>query len=61
VAEWGAIARDLSPGIEIGASGGITLDNVRSYAEAGVDYASVGALTHSVVAADLALEIREGE
>jgi nicotinate-nucleotide pyrophosphorylase (carboxylating) len=61
VAEWGAIARDLSPGIEIEASGGITLDNVRSYAEAGVDYASVGALTHSVVAADLALEIREGE
>ena len=61
VAEWGAIARDSSPGIEIEASGGITLDNVRSYAEAGVDYASVGALTHSVVAADLALEIREGE
>jgi len=59
VAEWGAIARDSSRGIEIEASGGITLDNVRSYAEAGVDYASVGALTHSVVAADLALEIRE--
>jgi len=61
VAQWGAIARASSPGIEIEASGGITLDNVRRYAEAGVDYASVGALTHSVVAADLALEIREGE
>jgi nicotinate-nucleotide pyrophosphorylase (carboxylating) len=59
VADWGTIARKLSPGIEIEASGGITLDNVRAYAEAGADYASVGALTHSVGAADLALEIRE--
>ena len=61
VAEWGTIARDSNPGIEIEASGGITLDNVRGYAVAGVDFVSVGALTHSVVAADLALEIREGE
>ena len=60
VADWGTVARSMSPGIEIEASGGITLDNVRAYAEAGVDYASVGALTHSVIAADLALEIREG-
>ncbi len=39
------------------ASGGITLDNVRAYAEAGVDLISVGALTHSAVAVDVALEV----
>jgi nicotinate-nucleotide pyrophosphorylase (carboxylating) len=38
-------------------SGGVTLDTVRSYAEAGVDLVSVGALTHSPRAADLSLEL----
>lgn len=38
-------------------SGGITLETVRAYAEAGVDFISVGALTHSPRAADLSLEI----
>jgi nicotinate-nucleotide pyrophosphorylase (carboxylating) len=38
-------------------SGGITLDNVRSFAETGVDYISVGALTHSVPAVDISLRI----
>jgi nicotinate-nucleotide pyrophosphorylase (carboxylating) len=42
-------------GIELEASGGITLSNVRSYAETGVHYVSVGALTHSVKALDLSL------
>ena len=49
-----------SPDIEIEATGGITLENVRAYAEAGADYVSVGALTHSVRAADLAVEVRPG-
>lgn len=39
------------------ASGGITLENVRACAEAGVDLISVGALTHSVRALDLGLDI----
>ena len=39
------------------ASGGITLKNVRDIAEAGVDYISVGALTHSVTVLDLGLDI----
>lgn len=39
------------------ASGGIVLDNVRTYAEAGVDLISIGALTHSAPAIDLALEV----
>jgi nicotinate-nucleotide pyrophosphorylase (carboxylating) len=55
---WAAIARRRSPGIEIEATGGITLDNVRAYAAAGADFISIGALTHSVRAADLALEVK---
>jgi nicotinate-nucleotide pyrophosphorylase (carboxylating) len=58
VAAWGRRARELRPGIEIEATGGITLENVRSYAEAGADFVSIGALTHSVRAADLAVEVR---
>lgn len=54
---WAQRARALRPTIEIEATGGITLENVRSYAEAGADFISIGALTHSVHAADLALEI----
>jgi nicotinate-nucleotide pyrophosphorylase (carboxylating) len=42
------------------ASGGITLDNVRSVAEAGVDLISVGALTHSAKALDISLEVEPG-
>jgi len=38
------------------ASGGVTLDTVRSIAETGVDWISVGALTHSATALDLALD-----
>jgi nicotinate-nucleotide pyrophosphorylase (carboxylating) len=38
------------------ASGGVTLDRVRSIAETGVDWISVGALTHSAKAMDLALD-----
>lgn len=37
-------------------SGGITLDNVREYAEAGPDFISVGALTHSAPSVDLSLD-----
>lgn len=39
------------------ASGGITLDNVRAVAETGVDLISIGALTHSVRALDISLEL----
>lgn len=39
-------------------SGGLTLDVARAYGETGVDYLSVGALTHSVVALDLALDVK---
>ncbi|PSH03408.1 MAG: nicotinate-nucleotide diphosphorylase (carboxylating) [Acidobacteria bacterium] len=44
--------------MKIESSGGITLENVRQYAEAGVDYISVGALTHSARAVDLSMRIQ---
>jgi nicotinate-nucleotide pyrophosphorylase (carboxylating) len=39
------------------ASGGIVLGNIRAYAETGVDFISVGALTHSAKAADISMRI----
>lgn len=41
----------------IEASGGIQLENVRAYAECGVDFISVGALTHSAPAADISFDL----
>ena len=43
---------------ELEATGGLTLDVARMYAETGVDYLSVGALTHSSPIVDIALDIR---
>jgi len=40
------------------ASGGITLDKARSYAETGVDYLAIGALTHSAKNFDIGLDVR---
>jgi nicotinate-nucleotide pyrophosphorylase (carboxylating) len=48
---------DRANRILLEASGGITLANVRSFAETGVDWISVGALTHSAAAVDLSFEI----
>jgi len=44
--------------VPLEASGGITLDSVRAVAETGVDLISVGALTHSVTALDISLEVK---
>ena len=41
------------------ASGGVTIENVKSVAESGVDRISIGALTHSVRALDLSLELKK--
>ena len=41
---------------ETEASGGIVLENIKAYAETGVDFISVGALTHSVKSLDLSLK-----
>ena len=44
--------------IPLEASGGVTLENVRGYAEAGVNFISIGALTHSVHAVDLSMRLQ---
>jgi len=51
------LVRAVNPRVEIEASGGVTLKNVRAVARTGVDRISVGALTHSAPAVDLSLEL----
>jgi nicotinate-nucleotide pyrophosphorylase (carboxylating) len=53
--ELRAIVRDVNGRAVLEASGGVTLDTVRSVAETGIDLVSVGALTHSAPALDLSL------
>jgi nicotinate-nucleotide pyrophosphorylase (carboxylating) len=52
------MARNLNPSVLIEASGGMDLERVRSYAEAGVDLISVGRLTHSARAVDISFKIQ---
>ena len=67
VDRWSAEHRDANPRRRSGArrwpevevSGGVDLTTVRTYAETGADYISVGALTHSAPALNLSLEIEE--
>ena len=47
------VIKKINSNIEVEASGGMTIDRVRSVAKLGVDYISVGALTHSAPQADL--------
>ena len=54
-----ALARDW-PGVQLEASGGLTLDAARDVALTGVDYLAVGGLTHSSPALDLGLDLRAG-
>jgi nicotinate-nucleotide pyrophosphorylase (carboxylating) len=49
------------PGIQFEASGGVTLETVRGIAETGVDYISIGQLTHSARAIDFSLELLDDE
>ncbi|MBU0492556.1 MAG: carboxylating nicotinate-nucleotide diphosphorylase [Chloroflexi bacterium] len=49
----------VSDRVPLEASGGIDLGTVRAVAETGVDYISVGALTHSVTALDISLEVSQ--
>jgi nicotinate-nucleotide pyrophosphorylase (carboxylating) len=57
VAEVKHAVQAAAPGIFLEVSGGVSLKNVRDYAETGVQAISIGALTHSAVAIDLSLEI----
>lgn len=53
--------RKIAGRMEIESSGGITYDTLRDYAECGVDYISVGALTHQVKSLDMSLKAFEFE
>lgn len=52
------LSRQLNPNVLLEASGGMDLDRVRSFAEAGVDLISVGRLTHSARAVDISFKIQ---
>jgi nicotinate-nucleotide pyrophosphorylase (carboxylating) len=52
------MARNINPAVLIEASGGMDLNRVRSFAEAGVDLISVGRLTHSARAVDISFKIQ---
>lgn len=60
-----AVARRDAAGLKgklrLEASGGVSLDTVRAIAESGVDHISVGALTHSAPALDIAMDIEAGK
>ena len=49
---------ELSSKTRLEASGGLKLDDARRYAETGVDYLAVGALTHSAPALDIGMDLR---
>ena len=54
--ETKAAVNEISGRFETESSGGITLDTIRSYAECGVDFISVGALTHHIKSIDMSLK-----
>jgi nicotinate-nucleotide pyrophosphorylase (carboxylating) len=56
--ELAAVVAQVDGKAALEASGGVTLDTLRSYAEAGVDWISVGALTHSAPALDLSMTLQ---
>ncbi len=53
-----SMRNERAPEVKLEASGGITLDNVRSIAETGVDFISIGALTKDVASIDLSMRFR---
>ena len=57
LAEW---VRRAGPGVAIEASGGITVETARAYAEAGARFISIGALTHSAAAVPVGFELVAG-
>lgn len=57
-AEAVGIRDELSPATKLESSGGLQLANAREYAETGVDFLAVGALTHTVTVLDLGLDFR---
>ncbi|MFQ5676717.1 MAG: nicotinate-nucleotide diphosphorylase (carboxylating), partial [bacterium] len=56
VFQW--VVKQTTGRVQLEVSGGISLNTIREFAETGVDYISVGALTHSAAALDLSLLVR---
>ncbi len=52
-------ARSINPGVQLEASGNVSLATVRGMAETGVDFISIGQLTHSAPVADLSMQVTE--
>ena len=52
-----AVALEAGDAMKVEVSGGVTLETVGAYAEAGADFISVGAITHSARALDIGLDI----
>jgi nicotinate-nucleotide pyrophosphorylase (carboxylating) len=61
LAEMAVAVRRVARSIPCEASGNMTLERIREVAETGVDLISVGALTHSVTAADISLNVTQGK
>ena len=55
-----AFNRACARPVKLEASGGVTEDSVRTIAETGVDYVSVGALTKNIIAVDLSMRFEWG-
>lgn len=53
------LSRELDEEVLLEASGNVNIDNVASVAESGVDFISIGALTHSAVSSDFSLNLKE--
>ena len=60
-AQVAAAVQRIAGRVPVEVSGGIRLENVRAYAEAGPDYIAVGALTHSAPAVDISLDIERAQ
>jgi nicotinate-nucleotide pyrophosphorylase (carboxylating) len=52
-------AKELNPDVLLEASGNVSLDNVAEIAATGVDYISIGAITHSAISSDFSLNLIE--
>jgi len=50
-----------SGSVKLEASGGLVISNAKAYADTGVNYLAVGALTHSAPAFDIGLDFRKGK
>jgi nicotinate-nucleotide pyrophosphorylase (carboxylating) len=56
--EAAALVRQIAGRAKVEISGGVTLENIRDYAETGADFVSSGAITHSAVAVDISFRLK---